>query len=100
MERVIDVTAARRQFGTLLDEVFHKGDVVTIERKGKPLAKIVPLGWQVDQSNRDDTITAKQKRLLDELNSLPRIGVEQDPVEILRAMRKQKSLKATIEYGE
>ncbi len=39
MERVIDVTTARRQFGTLLDEVFHKGDVVTIERKGKPLSR-------------------------------------------------------------
>ena len=43
MERIIDVTAARRQFGTLLDEVFHRRDIVTIERKGKPLAKIVPL---------------------------------------------------------
>ena len=27
MEKIIDVTAARRQFGTLLDEVFHKGDI-------------------------------------------------------------------------
>ncbi|MCI5227498.1 MAG: type II toxin-antitoxin system Phd/YefM family antitoxin, partial [Candidatus Electrothrix sp. AX2] len=43
MERIIDVTTARRQFGTLLDEVFHKGDTVTISRKGKPLARIVPI---------------------------------------------------------
>ncbi len=33
MERVVDVTMARRQFGTLLDEVYHKGDIVIIERK-------------------------------------------------------------------
>ena len=38
MERTVDVTSARRQFGTLLDEVFHKGDTVIIARKGKALA--------------------------------------------------------------
>lgn len=100
MERIIDVTAARRQFGTLLDEVFHKGDVVTIERKGKPLAKIVPLEEQNSRTKGANTVTAKQKRMLDELNSLPRIGVEQDPTKILRSMRKQKRIKANIEYGE
>ena len=42
MERKIDVTTARRQLGTLLDEVFYKGDIFTIERKGKPLAQIIP----------------------------------------------------------
>lgn len=42
MERVIDVTTARRQLGTLLDEVFYKGEIITIERKGKPLAQIIP----------------------------------------------------------
>ncbi len=100
MERIIDVTAARRQFGTLLDEVFHKGDVVTIERKGKPLAKIVPLDEQVSRVEGADTVTPKQKMMLDELNSLPRIGIEQDPTEILRSMRKQKMIRANIEYGE
>ena len=100
MDRVIDVTAARRQFGTLLDEVFHKGDVVTIERKGKALAKIVPLERQVGQELVGRDLTPKQKRLLRELNSLPSIGVEQDPVKILRTIRKQKRIKATTEYGE
>lgn len=100
MDRVIDVTAARRQFGTLLDEVFHKGDVVTIERKGKALAKIVPLEGNVSQEFEDRSLTSKQKKLLSELNSLPSIGVGQDPVKILRTMRKQKRIKATTEYGE
>ncbi len=100
MERVIDVTTARRQFGTLLDEVFHKGDAVTIERKGKPLAKIVPLEEQSSRVEGANIVTPKQKMMLDELNSLPRIGVEQDPTKILRSMRKQKRIKANIEYGE
>ena len=100
MERMIDVTTARRQFGTLLDEVFHKGDVITIKRKGKPLARIVPLSEQGGRAAGGDAPTSRQKMLLDELNSLPRIGVEQDPVEILRAMRRQKRIKASVEYGE
>ncbi|HHO55192.1 MAG TPA: type II toxin-antitoxin system Phd/YefM family antitoxin [Trueperaceae bacterium] len=100
MERVIDVTQARRQFGTLLDEVYHKGDIVTIERKGKALAKIVPLDGYEGHVARNNSITAKQKKLLDELNGLPRIGLEQDPVEILRAIRKQKRINSSIEYGK
>ena len=100
MERIIDVTAARRQFGTLLDEVFHKGDVVTIERKGRPLAKIVPLKDSNSHVLGRPSITSKQKMLLEELNSLPRIGIDQNPVDILRSMRKQKRIKASIRYGK
>ncbi len=100
MERVIDVTAARRQFGTLLDEVFHKGDVVTIERKGKALAKIVPLEDPSSHVLGRPSITSKQKKLLEELKSLPRIGMDQDPVDILRSMRQQKRVKAKNGYGK
>ena len=100
MERVIDITTARRQLGTLLDEVFNKGYIVTIKKKGKALAKIVPLEPQVHQTVNGEVLTTKQKRLLNELNNLPSIGIEQDPVKILRTMRKQKRIKATTEYGE
>ncbi len=51
MEKVVDVTIARRRFGTLLDEVFHRGDTFTIKRKGKALAQIVPIeGYPSEQS--------------------------------------------------
>lgn len=100
MERIIDVTTARRQFGTLLDEVFHKGDVVTIERKGKPLAKIVPLEDSNSHVSGRSSISSEQRKLLDALNGLPRIGIDQNPVDILRSMRKQKRIKASIRYGK
>ena len=100
MERIIDVTAARKQFGTLLDEVFHRGDIVTIKRKGKPLAKIVPLDEINRQTLMHSSISSRQKLLLEELNSLPRIGIDQNPVDILRSMRKQKRIKANIRYGK
>lgn len=100
MERVIDVTSARRQFGTLLDEVFHKGDVVTIERKGKPLARIIPIEEVNYQKNQSSQISSQQRALLDELNSLPAIAIDQDPVIILRSMRKQKRIQASVKYGK
>ncbi len=96
MERIIDVTSARRQFGSLLDEVFHKGDVVTIRRKGKPLAKIVPIETCHKSVPDNDSITWEQKKMLEELNSLPKIELKDDPVKILRNMRKQKRIKASL----
>ena len=92
MERVIDVTSARRQFGTLLDEVFHKKDVVVIQRKGKSLAKIVPLE---DLENFEHQhISSQQQVLLDELKSLPTISIKGDPVVVLRDMRKKKRIQS------
>jgi prevent-host-death family protein len=96
MERVIDVTAVRRQLGTLLDEVFHKGDAVTVVRKGKPMARIVPLE---QPSPQEGQISAQQKALLDELDSLPALAMDYEPTELLRTMRKQKRKQAGKEYG-
>ena len=91
MDRVIDVTTARRQFGTLLDEVFHKGDTVIIERKGKPLARIVPIEEGHAQGM---DISSRQRALLEELHSLPALTMDQNPVAVLRTLRQQKRIKA------
>ena len=96
MERVIDVTAVRRQFGTLLDEVFHKGDAVTVVRKGKPMARIVPVALP---SSQEGQISERQRALLDELDSLPALAMDDEPTELLRTMRKQKRKQAGKEYG-
>mgnify|MGYP001767398361 CR=1 FL=1 len=97
MEKIVDVTSARRQFGTILDEVFHKGEIFTIERKGKALARIVPLD-KAGFREKQELISLQQKALLKELNSLPNIGIDKDPVEILRSMREHKRIKAVSEY--
>ena len=94
MERVIDVTTARRQLGTLLDEVFYKGEIITIERKGKPLAKIIPFKEAASH------LSSEQKELLEELHGLPTIPTAQDPTTILRKIRKQKRIQANVDYGK
>ena len=97
MERIMDVTSARRQFGTLLDEVFHKKDVVIIQRKGKSLAKIIPLENSEDQHPH---ISSQQQKLLDELDSLPTISMNDDPVTVLRNMRRKKRTLSQKHYGK
>ncbi|NWH05041.1 type II toxin-antitoxin system Phd/YefM family antitoxin [Desulfobacter latus] len=98
MEKIVDVTSARRKFGTILDEVFHKGSIFTIARKGKALAKIVPL--ENTRTEEKKSLSLQQKELLQELNSLPNVGIDKDPVEILRSMRKQKRIKSVVKQHD
>jgi prevent-host-death family protein len=98
MQRKVDVTTARRQFGTLLDEVFYKGDVITIERKGKPLACLVPANSSshyLAQTHFD----SDRQRLLDQLDSLPALSMNEDPTEILRQIRSQRRIRAMKNNG-
>lgn len=87
MERTLDAASARRQFGTLLDEVFHKGDTVIIARKGKALARLVPVQ---EQESPDTELSPRRTELLKKLHSLPALAMERNPVEVLRNLRKQK----------
>jgi antitoxin (DNA-binding transcriptional repressor) of toxin-antitoxin stability system len=90
MQRTLDATTVRRQFGTLLDEVFYKGDIITIERKGKPLALLVPVNADIP-NHAQILLCSKRQRLLDELHSLPILSMNEDPTTILRQIRSQKS---------
>ena len=98
MEKVVDATIARRQLGTLLDEVYYKGDSIIIERKGKPLAKIVPLG--VTEDGKETSLTPRQEKLLAELNSLPVFEMEGEPTKLLRMIREKRASGAREQYGK
>ena len=98
MEKVVDATVARRQLGTLLDQVYYKGESIIIERKGKALAKIVPLEYR--EIKREKVLTPTQERLLEELNSLPAFKIEKEPTDILRKIRKKRRRKAKADYGK
>lgn len=93
MQRTVDVTTARRQFGTLLDEVFYKGDIITIERKGKPLACLVPASSE-SRYQAPAPLDPERQRLLDQLDSLPTLSMNEDPTEVLRRIRSQKRIRA------
>ena len=50
MEKTVNAVQARQQLGRLLEEVFYQSQRVIIERAGRPMAVLVPLGqyrqWQ------------------------------------------------------
>ncbi len=75
-----------------------RGESIIIERKGKALAKIVPLESSEEKSKK--VLTPKQRQLLAELNSLPAFEIEEEPTDILRKMRKEKARKARAQYGK
>ena len=97
MHRTVDVTTARRQFGTLLDEVFYKGDVITIERKGKPLARLVPANTKSPDPTQT-SLDSERQRLLDQLHSLPTLSMNEDPTEVLRQIRSQRRIQAIKDH--
>ncbi len=53
------------------------------------MAGIVPLDKSIHREEKK-SISLQQKALLKELNSLPNIGIDKYPVEILISMRQQK----------
>ncbi len=93
MQRTVDVTTARRQFGTLLDEVFYKGDIITIERKGKPLARLVPANKE-SPYQAQTPLDSERQRLLYQLHGLPTLSINEDPTEVLRQIRSQRRIQA------
>jgi len=97
MQRTVDVTSARRQFGTLLDEVFYKGDVITIERKGKPLARLVPVNAESPYPAQAP-LDLERQHLLDQLQSLPTLSMNEDPTEVLRQIRSKRRIQAIKNY--
>ncbi|MGD8263392.1 MAG: type II toxin-antitoxin system prevent-host-death family antitoxin [Desulfobacterales bacterium] len=93
MQRTVDVTTARRQFGTLLDEVFYKGDVITIERKGKPLARLIPVNTE-NHYQAQAPLDSERQNLLDQLHSLPALSMNENPTDVLRQIRSQRRIRA------
>ena len=50
MEKTIGAATVRRKFGQLLEEIYYRGDKIVVERRGRPMAVLVPVelfeSWQ------------------------------------------------------
>jgi prevent-host-death family protein len=60
-ESVKSVTAmeARKNFGKMLEEVYYKGDVFIIGRKGRPMAVLVPVSKLEELKKHSDPVKAE-----------------------------------------
>ena len=69
MEKELGVTAARRQFANIIDEVRFRGDNYVIVKHGEPAAAIVPMSlyrkWQRERQALFDVIREAQERNAD-----------------------------------
>ena len=63
-----------------------------IHRKGKSLARIIPLESDNSQDNDIRNISPQQKSLLEEMEGLPVFPINCNPTDILRSMREEKRM--------
>jgi prevent-host-death family protein len=70
MARTVSASEANQNFSRLLGEV-ETGEVITIERRGKPIAKLVPTDIDVMRQKR----IAAGKRMVAFMRTLPRTTI-------------------------
>ena len=58
----INAMKARQNFGTMLEEVYYKGDQFIIERAGRPMAAVVPLSQLEELQKHHATAVKSSKR--------------------------------------
>lgn len=58
MEKTINALKARQNLGQILEEVYYKGDHYIVERAGKPMAAVVPIGQYMQWKERRESFFA------------------------------------------
>lgn len=90
MEKKIGSAEVRRNFGQLLEEVYYRGDTVVVERRGRPMAVLVPLdlyeSWQELREQFFALIADARERNQD----VPTKILEKEIGDAIHAVRQQK----------
>ncbi len=61
MTKRVPAMTARKNFGELLESVYHKGDEIIVERAGKPMGVLIPLSqYQKLERQRTDALAAME----------------------------------------
>ncbi|MFH1713431.1 MAG: type II toxin-antitoxin system prevent-host-death family antitoxin [Candidatus Jacksonbacteria bacterium] len=63
MTKTINAYKLRTNLGEFLNEVYYKGDEIIIERRGKPLVKIVKIKLEEIRMNNNKMIPQKDRLL-------------------------------------
>jgi prevent-host-death family protein len=84
---------ARKHFGELLESVYYRGEAVTIERAGKPMAVVIPAAEWRDLELARENARSRFFALVDELHArnrhIPEEEVERDVAAALARVRAQ-----------
>lgn len=61
MTKRVPAMTARKNFGELLESVYHKGDEIIVERAGKPMGVLIPMAqYQKLERQRADALVAME----------------------------------------
>jgi len=90
MEKTLGSATVRRKFGELLEEVYYRGDKVVVERRGRPMAALVPIDlyekWQAQREQFFQLIVALRDRNKD----IDPAVLEQEIEAAIRARRAER----------
>lgn len=82
--------AARRKFGQLLEEVYYRGDTIVVERRGRPMAALVPLDlYESLQELREQFFALMEEARETNRDVKPEV-LEKEIGDAIRAVRQQK----------
>ena len=90
MVKKVSAMKVRDNLGQLLDEVYYRGDEVVIERAGKPMAVLVPVG-RYEQHRQE---RAERFKILDRIKAkarkAPAKALDATIAEAVRAARARR----------
>lgn len=90
MRKKLSTMQAREKFGEVLDQAYYRGDEFIIERRGKPLAVIVPFEeYQKWQRRREEGFKVYE-RLWKAHKEFSAEEVEKDVSRTVQAVRRAK----------
>lgn len=87
MVKTINALDARKKLGRLLEEVYYKGDQYVIERAGRPMAAVVPVGQLEQQKRRRERFFGTVKEVWDRNKAVKSEVIEAEVEEAVRAAR-------------
>lgn len=94
MEKTIGSAAVRRKFGQLLEAVHYRGDKIVVERRGRPMAVLVPVelyeNWQKQREQFFDLITSARQHSQDVESEVLEAEIDQAVREVREEKRSQQ----------
>lgn len=87
MTKRVAAMTVRKNFGELLESVFHKGDEIIVERAGKPMGVLIPMAQYQKLERQRAEALAKMEQLWASIPAADDAAAEQeiaDEAEIVR----------------
>ncbi len=103
MTKRVPAMTARKNFGELLESVYHRGDEIIVERAGKPMGVLIPMAQYYKLERQRTDALAKIEQLWAsapntggprEDSALEDSAAEQEILEEVEAVRHTRALEA------